>query len=167
MNRIVYVYTNKGNADIKKIRDEFKNNIYDFHKRFTKIKFCYGDKKGLTIKLVGFDGTVKKTYRKFNPKKILKDIDAMPMGDIKRKSLSLYADYNPKSTIKGLGFKDKNKALHTIKVIKDMDYKYQMSVLNTMINRALYHPHITTDMRDAIKIFKVYMKNLKNRKNLL
>lgn len=161
MNRIVYIYINKDNANVKKIRDEFKKNIYDFHKRFTKIKFCYEDKKGLTIKLVGFDGTVKKTYRKFNPKKILKDIDAMPMGHIKRKSLSLYADYNPKSTIKGLGFKNKEKALYTIKVIKDMDYKYQMSVVNTMINRALHHPHITDDMRDAIKIFEVYKKKLK------
>ena len=61
------------------------------------------EKKGTTIKLQGFDGTTKKTYRKFNVKKILKDIDDMSMGGLRKKpkSLSLYVDYNPKNTILG------------------------------------------------------------------
>jgi hypothetical protein len=165
MNRIIYIHTNKGNVNIKKIREEFNKNLYEFHKRFTKIKFCLDkETKGTTIKLQGFDGTIKKKYRKFNVKKILKDIDNMPMGGLRKKSLSLYADYNPKNTIKGLGFKDGEKALHTIDVIKNMDYKYQMNILNTMINRALHHPHITNGMKDAIKIFKKYKKKLVSKK---
>ena len=45
-----------------------------------------------------------------------------------------------------------------------MDYKYQMNILNTMINRALHHPHITNGMKDAIKIFKKYKKKLVSKK---
>ena len=39
----------------------------------------------------------------------------MPLGHLKNKNLinlSLYEDYNPKTTIKGLGFKDKKTLKH-------------------------------------------------------
>ena len=69
------------------------------------------------------------------------------------KNLSLYSDYNPKTTIKGLGFKDKDKALYTIERIKNEPLKYQISVINTMMGRAKNHPNKTKGMEDAIKIF--------------
>ena len=80
----------------------------------------------------------------------------MPMS--KNNNLSLYADYNKKTTIKGLGFKNKEKALHTLKVIKNKPLKYQISVVNTMIGRAKNHPHINKDMKEAIKVFQKWKK---------
>jgi hypothetical protein len=162
VNRYIKVCFEKNNSKIKKIRDLFNKNLYEFHKRYTKLHVTIDDKcKQISIKHVGFDKSVKQEYKTFNVKKILKDIDAMPMGHlVQKKSLSLYADYKPKTTIKGLGFKDKMKAEYTISVIKDMDYKYQMSVINTMINRAKFHPHRNQGMMNAIKVFKKYKKKL-------
>lgn len=162
LNRYIKVCSGKNNSTIKKIRDLYNKNLYKFHKRYTKLHVTIDDKcKEISIKLVGFDKYVKQEYKTFNVKKILKDIDAMPIGHlVQKKSLSLYADYKPKTTIKGLGFKDKAKAEHTIEVIKDMDYKYQMSVINTMINRAKFHPHRNQCMIDAMKVFEKYKKKL-------
>jgi hypothetical protein len=161
LNRFIYIYSpTKNNKDI---RDEYNKYLYDFHKRFTKIKFFIDKKlKSIKIHLIGYDKEIKHKYTKFNPKKILNDIDKMPIGKIEKKSLSLYADYKPNTTIKGLGFKDKEKALYTINKIKNLDYKYQMSVINTMINRAKYHPHINDNMKEAIKIFEEYKLKIKD-----
>ena len=57
------------------------------------------------IELVGFDGTVKNTYNMFSVGRIIGDVKEMPMGDIKC-NLSLFADYHPKTSVKGYGFKD-------------------------------------------------------------
>ena len=78
----------------------------------------------------------------------------------KMSSEDILADYKPKTTIKGLGFKDKEKAKYTVDVIKNMDYTYQMNVINTMINRAKYHPHKNKNMEEAIVIFEKYKKKL-------
>lgn len=166
MNRFIYVYYNQNNEKIKKIREQYNKDIYEFHKRYTKLKIILNPiYKKLKIELIGFDKTVKHTYTKFNPNKIIKDIDKMPMGKLyKKKSLSLYANYKPKTTIKGLGFKDKAKAESSIKIIKDMDYQYQIRVINTMINRAKYHPNITKGMKDAIKVFVKYKIKLKKER---
>lgn len=162
MNRYIYVYSsNKFNDEIKKIRKDYKDNLYNFHKRYTKLKVDIDEKyKKIIIKLIGFDGKVKHKYSKFNSNKILNDIDNMPLGNIKKKSLSLYSDYKPNTTIKGLGFKNKEKAEETIKIIKKLDKNYQINVINTMINRAKYHPYINDNMREAIKVFEKYKKFL-------
>ena len=108
----------------------------------------------------------KKTFLNFDRKKIFKIVDEMPLGNLKNKkikpiNLSLYEDYNPKTTIKGLGFKNKKKALETLDKIKHKDLTYQKRVVNTMLNRAKYHPHINNDMKDAINIFKKWLKDIK------
>ena len=43
----------------------------------------------------------------------------MPMGKANPINLSLYSDYNKETTIPNLGFKNKEKALYTIKAIKN------------------------------------------------
>ena len=138
----------------KEIKKKYEKNLYDFHKRFTKLKFNNQDK----IKLLDFNKKVKFTYNKFDTKKILRDLDTLPKR--KGKRLSLYANYNPKTTIKGLGFNDKKKALFTIDKIKNLDKKYQVRVLNTMIYRAKYHPHYNNNMKEAVKIFQKYLASL-------
>jgi len=75
---------------------------------------------------------------------------------------SLYEDKHPKSSTKGTGFKDKQKALETLKIIKNHDIIYQKQVVNTMYNRAKYHPHQTDGMREAMKIFNKWLVSYKS-----
>ena len=71
---------------------------------------------------------------------------------------SLYEDKHPESSTKGLGFRNKQKAIDTLKIIKNRDLTYQKQVVNTMYNRAKYHPYQTKDMKEAMKIFKKWLK---------
>lgn len=77
---------------------------------------------------------------------------------------SLYEDNHPNTSTKGLGFKNKEKALETLKIIKDRDLIYQKQVVNTMYNRAKFHPYQTDDMQEAMKVFKSWL--LKHKVNL-
>ena len=63
---------------------------------------------------------------------VFKIIDKMPLSKkFKPINLSLYSDYNPKTTTQGLGFKNKEKALYTIKAVKNRSIKYQVCLLYT------------------------------------
>ena len=80
-------------------------------------------------------------------------------------NLSLFSDYNPKTTTHGLGFKDKKKALFTIENIKKRPIKYQVNVISTMLGRAQNHPNKTNGMNEAIKIFNKWMIKYKKSKS--
>ena len=80
----------------------------------------------------------------------------------KKVNLSLYEDNHPKTSTKGTWFKDKQKALDTLNIIKDRDIIYQKQVVNTMYNRAKYHPHQTVTMKEAMQVFKKWLQ--KNNK---
>ncbi len=71
----------------------------------------------------------------------------------------LYNDLHPEKSLKNTGFKDKATANHTIKIISKRSLRYQFDVVNTMYNRAKYHPHITDDMKEAMIIFKKWLNN--------
>jgi hypothetical protein len=69
---------------------------------------------------------------------------------------SLYNNGRKKpKTITGYGTKEK--ALETLKNIKKFDKTYQKQVVNTMYNRAKYHKYQTKGMRDAMKVYKVWL----------
>jgi hypothetical protein len=74
---------------------------------------------------------------------------------------SLYEDKHPKTSLKNTGFKDSKKAYYTIKLVKKYSLVYQFQVINTMYNRAKYHPYQTEDMRKAMKIFKKWLDEYK------
>lgn len=160
--RLLVIYTPDDSDEYKKSKKIYKKYIKKMHNRYILLKKVKSNQ--FKIKLIGFDGKVKHTYKKMDVKQIFNDIEKMPMGHLRKskKSLSLYEDYNPETTVKNLGFKDKEKALYTINKIKNMDKTYQKQVINTMINRAKYHPHKTKDMDKAIKVFQLYMKKLNN-----
>lgn len=71
---------------------------------------------------------------------------------------------NPKKSTKGTGFKDEEKALDTLKIVKKMDKIKQMQIVLTMYYRAEHHPYKTKDMIKAQKIFKKWLidKGYKN-----
>jgi len=54
--------------------------------------------------------------------------------------------------------KNMQKTLDTLKIIKDRDLTYQKQVVNTMYNRAKYHPHQTETMREAMKVFEKWLQ---------
>ena len=162
-----------------KYRDNYEKNSYEFHKYHIKkitllnkninepyFELFDLDSKNISIKK--FDNEVKsilnfmKDYH--NAVKIEKVDSNNSKTNTKCKekplNLSLYSDYNPETTIPNLGFKDEEKALYTIKKIKNKSVKYQIGVLNTLIGRAKSHPYQTADMRKAIKILEKYKKKL-------
>ena len=79
----------------------------------------------------------------------------------------LYNDNNPETTVKGLGFKNEEKAKETLKKIKKKNIIYQKQVVITMYHRAKFHPHRTKNMEKAMLIFEKWMKknNIKFKKN--
>jgi hypothetical protein len=80
---------------------------------------------------------------------------------VQKKNLSLYEDKHPEKSKKGMGFKNKKKAIETLKMLKGLDMTYQKQVVLTMYNRAKYHPYRTEDMLEAMKVYKIWMnKNI-------
>ena len=160
--RILYVetpsYQDSGYIETK---NNYEKNIKIYHKYFLKMITKRNKNLKFKIKLIGFDGKVKHIYNKINKNKIIKDIEKMPMGNLKNLepiNLSLYADYNKKTSNKNFGFKNKEKALETLKLLKKEPLTYQKSVVTTMIGRAENHPYQTKDMKEAIKVFKNWLK---------
>lgn len=117
------------------------------------------------IKLYGYDKKLKWVTNKTNSiPLILSIIDSMPMGKIEKKSINLYTDAHPETTIHGLGFKDKSKAESTFKKIKHLSKMEQYRIIQTMYQRAKYHPHQTKEMRDAMKLYKKWLDNYQKKK---
>ncbi len=160
---------NYKSLEYKRAKELYQKNIKKFHKRVIKLISKKVD-SNFSIELFGFDGIKKGSFKKFDSKKIFKNVDKMPMSEvfknkkIKPLNLSLFSDYNPKTTTQGLGFKDKEKAIHTIKLIKNRDLKYQVNVIATMLGRAKKHPHKTKNMNEAIKVFSLWMKDYKKNR---
>ena len=166
-SRILLVITpsfkDKSYQKVKKI---YQSKIKQFHKRYVKLICKTNKNKTFSVNLIGFDGKIKKVMNDINHKLVFQIIDKMPLGKkIKPINLSLYSDYNPKTTTYGLGFKNKEKALFTINAIKNRSAKYQVNVVSTMLGRAKNHPNKTKDMSDAIRVFNDWMKKYKRNKN--
>jgi hypothetical protein len=82
----------------------------------------------------------------------------MPKGE-------LYNDLHPENSLKNTGFKNLATAIHTINIISKRSLRYQFDVINTMYNRAKYHPHINDDMKQAMGVFKKWLKNYTKMKS--
>ena len=150
----------------QKVKKKYQSKIKQFHKRYVKLICKTNKNKTFSVNLIGFDGKLKKVMNDLNYNLVFQIIDRMPLGKkIKPINLSLYSDYNPKTTTHGLGFKNKEKALFTINAIKNRSAKYQVNVVSTMLGRAKNHPNKTKDMSDAIRVFNDWMKKYKRNKN--
>lgn len=74
------------------------------------------------------------------------------------KNKSLYSkNKKPSRSVKNTGFKDKAKALETLRIIKNLDKVKQMQIVLTMYYRAEYHPNKTPEMKEAQLIFKDWL----------
>jgi len=81
--------------------------------------------------------------------------------------MELYSDRNPKTTIKGFGYKNAQKARNTLKKLKTLNKPevYNFQVINTMYYRAKHHKFRTKDMEEAMKVFKKYLDKRKSKKS--
>lgn len=79
--------------------------------------------------------------------------------------MELYSDRNPKTTIKGFGYKNAQKAKNTLKKLKTLNKPevYNFQVINTMYYRAKHHKYRTKDMEEAMKVFKKYLDKRKSK----
>ena len=74
----------------------------------------------------------------------------------------LYNDLHPEKSLKNTGFKDSETAINTIKLVSKRSLRYQFDLINTMYNRAKYHPHQTVGMKEAMIVFEKWLhKNSK------
>ena len=164
--RILLITTpSRKHNDYIELKEIYKNNKKKFHKYCIKILTKKNKEKKFSINLIGFDGNIKKKYTKFNLEKMIKKIKKMRLGNKPCPvSQSLYEDYNPSTTIHGLGFKDKKTALYTIKRIKNEPLLYQVRVVSTMLGREKNHPQKTEDMKKAILIYKKWLKKYNEKK---
>ncbi len=64
---------------------------------------------------------------------------------------------SPNKSIKNTGFKNKEKAEETLKIIKKLDKNHQMQIVLTMYYRAEYHPSRNKDMKQAQLVFKKWL----------
>jgi hypothetical protein len=142
--------------------DKYKNNLEN-RNVILSVKSNNKRSELFNISLYGYDGILKYISNKINCiPYIIKKIDSMPLGKINKiKSIELYTDAHPKTTIKGTGYKDKETALKTLELIKDKPIKYQFLVVNVLYQRAKYHKNQTKTMIDAMKIFDKWLNNYK------
>ena len=171
-NRILLIETASYKDDnYIKTKEIFEKNIEEFHKYFIKILSNRKNENNFNIKIIDFDGKTVKEFKKLVPNKVYKLFTkktAKQLNEennkIKAQNLSLYSDYNKETTIPGLGFKDKEKAIYTLNKIKNKPIKYQVNLVSTMIGRAKGHPHKNKDMEEAIKIFQKWLDNYNKSK---
>jgi len=72
---------------------------------------------------------------------------------------SLYEDKHPKTSLKGTGYANKEKAIKTLELIENYNITYQKQVILTMYNRAKFHKYQTKNMLEAMKIYKKWLKS--------
>jgi len=168
--RVLLIKTpNYKHLEYLRVKKIYQLRIKNFHKR--TIKLISIIKKGkFSIDFIDFDGRKKLCFKKLNYNRLFNFVDQLSLPKsfekkIKPINLSLFSDYNPKTTTYGLGFKNKEKAIYTINAIKKRNLKYQVNVISTMLGRAKKHPNQSKGMKDAILIFKKWMVSYKKNKS--
>lgn len=73
------------------------------------------------------------------------------------KNTSLYDPGKRKPRTK-TGYKDRETAVRTLENVYGKDLVYQKQVVTTMYNRAKHHQRQTAGMREAMKVYRVWMR---------
>jgi len=163
---LILTYSNDYIEKKNKFLLRYKQYKNDFNTRNVILIIKKNNKRSelFNISLYGYDGKLKYVSNKINSlPNILKIIDEMPMGKIEKKikSIELYTDAHPKTTVKGTGYKDKKIALKTLELIKNKPLVEQFLIVNILYQRAKYHKYQTKNMRDSMNIFKKWLNNYK------
>lgn len=162
-NYIIIKYSIDNKNKLKKVKNNVKLIKKKLNERKIKIKYIINKKRNelFQIDIIGKDGKIKYRTNKWNDiKNILKN-NILNVKIKKIKSIELYTNSHKKNSIKGTGYKNEKKAKDTIKLIKNLPKYKQFLIINSLYNRAKYHPHKTKDIKKAIKIFEKWLKNYK------
>lgn len=65
--------------------------------------------------------------------------------------------------VKGIGYGTAKRARKSIRKIRKMPTSYKRQIATTMYHRAKYHKYQTRNMRNAMKIYRKYLKTLKKK----
>lgn len=164
------IYTNTTNTNkFKNINDILinitNNNIIDKN-IIIKVYNSLND----SIKLYGYDKKLNYVSSAISCNEFAKISNIIKELQLHNKNMEiyggnmeLYTDNNPNTTLKGTGFKDTQTALKTLKLISNRSIIYQKAIINTLYYRAKHHPHKTKDIMDAMKIFKKWLLENKNK----
>ena len=151
-NLIILITNDTNNKYYKKFLDKYP--IKEMEKFGLKLKKYISST--IEFKIITFN----RKNKIYEADKYIEPIDLL--NRIKNKldkfNLSLYADYHQNTSKKGLGYKNKKVALQTLDKIKKDNITYQKQVINTLYNRAKYHPNQTGDMLESMKIFKKWLE---------
>ena len=101
-------------------------------------------------------GLIPRTSKE-NKGKLVKSPKYKSVRRTYRQNSTLYSPGKKKPQTK-TGFKDRETAERTLKNISKKPMEYQLQVVNTMYNRAKYHPYQTKNMRDAMKVYREWLK---------
>jgi len=166
--KIILTYS----KDLIKKKNNFLLKYKKYKSDLTKRNVCLIIKKDNTrvqlfnISLYGYDDKLKYVSNKITCiPHIIKLIDNMPYGKMEKiKSIELYTNAHPKTTIKGTGYKNKKTALNTLELIKKKPLKKQFLIINVLYQRAKYHKNQTKSMVEAMNVFEAWLKKYKTMK---
>ena len=103
-------------------------------------------------------GLLKRSSKKYKGKYVVSSKYRSKRRRSRKDGYSLYSSGKSKPRTK-TGYGDAKRARETLKNIKKFDKAYKMQVVNTMYNRAKYHANQTSDMREAMKVFKKWLRS--------
>jgi hypothetical protein len=85
------------------------------------------------------------------------------MAQTRRRAGHQLFNDNPrgKPRLRTLGYGTRKKALDSVKQLRRMPLPYQRQAATTMFYRAKYHAKQTPDMRQAMKVYRSFLKTLK------
>jgi hypothetical protein len=88
---------------------------------------------------------------------------ASQMAQTRRRAGHQLFNDNPrgKPRLRTLGYGTRKKALDSVKQLRRMPLPYQRQAATTMFYRAKYHAKQTPDMRQAMKVYRSFLKTLK------
>lgn len=115
-----------------------------------------------TVVLFGYDGTEKRRWLYWPGwNAIARVVDTMPIRK-QEINYSLYSDDSPNTTMKGLGFKNKQVAEQSIRKLQQSKLTSieKKRIANTMIQRNQFHAHRTDDMKQSNLVWKQFYSSL-------
>ena len=122
-----------------------ERNIRVKTKKCDDFEILITDDNNKIIKLYNYVPSFQELYKYFP---LVKETDT---------NYSLYSNDNPEKSL-DVGFKNEETAIKSLEKIKKKSHGYQVKVVLTLYNRAKYHPHQTSDMKKAMKVFKKWLK---------
>jgi hypothetical protein len=89
-------------------------------------------------------------------------VPAKKKGEDPRHHSDLFTDENPKGTVHGLRFRNKEESIQSVQNVKTLKregkitHAHAVQIAITMSQRAKYHAHPTPGIKEGYKVWKAY-----------